>query len=159
MSAPAQASPDVAGVLAPPPLIYAAGFAGGLLADRVLPLPRLPRTARQALGAPLLAKGALLVAWAALTMRQAGTPVRPTRPSRALVTHGPFRFTRNPVYLGAALAYAGLALLLNRLWPLALLPVVLGVIQQGVVRREERYLERRFGDAYRRYCAGVPRWL
>ncbi|MGH2351337.1 MAG: methyltransferase family protein [Chloroflexota bacterium] len=155
----ASAAPDVAGVIAPPPLLYAAGFGAGLLADLALPSHRLSLPLRRVTGLPLLAGGILLAGWAIRTMRHAGTPVPPTEPATALVTEGPFRFTRNPVYLGAALCYAGLALLLNRLWSLALLPAVLAIVQGGVVLREERYLERRFGAPYRRYRDRVPRWL
>lgn len=154
------AAPDTAGVIAPPPLLFAAGLAAGLLADVAKPAPRLPSAAwRVAGGLPLLAAGLLLVGWAARTMHRAGTPVPPTRASVALVVEGPFRFTRNPVYLGMTLCYAGVALLLDRLWVLAPLPGVLAALQRGVVAREERYLERRFGEAYRRYRQGVARWL
>ncbi len=150
---------DVAGVIAPPPLIYAAGFALGLAADRAIGPPRLPRRLRGMLGLPLLAAGVALIGWGGGTMLRAGTSVRPTRPTSALVTHGPFNVTRNPVYLGMALAYIGTALLMRRVGPLALLPGVLAVIQRGVIQREERYLERKFGETYRRYRQGVRRWI
>ncbi len=80
-------------------------------------------------------------------------------PSSALVTSGPYRFTRNPMYLGMASLYAGIALAFGLLWSLALLLVVLVVIDRGVIAREERYLERRFGDEYRLYKQQVRRWL
>lgn len=154
-----QERPDVAGVVAPPPLILAAGLGAGVLADVALPWLRPPAPLRRLLGAPLLAAGVLLAAWAVFTMRRAGTPLNPAQPSTALVTDGPFRLSRNPGYLSLTLAYLGLSFLLGRGWPLALLPGVLAVVQRGVVAREERYLERRFGDAYRRYRQRVPRWL
>ena len=92
-------------------------------------------------------------------MRAAGTPLRPTRPSTAVVVDGPYGLTRNPVYLGMSLIYAGLALLSGRTWAFLFLPGVLAVVQSGVVAREERYLEARFGATYRGYRERVRRWL
>ena len=91
--------------------------------------------------------------------RRAGTSVVPSEPSTALVTTGPYRFTRNPIYIGFVLAYFGLAIVLTSMWVLLLLIPVLAILQRGVVVPEEAYLERKFGDAYRKYQAHVPRWL
>lgn len=102
---------------------------------------------------------ALLVAWAIGKMRSARTPVSPFESSTRLVTEGPFRFTRNPIYLGGTLSYAGLALLLDRLGPLMLLPGLLATLRRGVIEREERFLQRKFGESYREYQHAVPRWL
>jgi protein-S-isoprenylcysteine O-methyltransferase Ste14 len=93
------------------------------------------------------------------TIEKAGTPIRTDRPVPRLVTDGPFRFTRNPEYLGLAMLYAGIALLRNSLWAILLLPVVVYVIQREVIGREERYLERTFGEEYLAYKAQVRRWL
>jgi protein-S-isoprenylcysteine O-methyltransferase Ste14 len=92
-------------------------------------------------------------------MRRADTPFDPSKPPTALVEDGPFRFTRNPGYLGFALTYAGISLLTGGRWPLVFLPGVLGVIDRGVIAREESYLEERFGDPYRDYRSRVRRWL
>ncbi len=92
-------------------------------------------------------------------MRRAGTNVRPDQPTLALVFDGPFRFTRNPLYLAATGLYLGIALLVDALWPLLLLVPVLAVLRWGVVAREERYLEAKFGEPYRAYKARVRRWL
>jgi protein-S-isoprenylcysteine O-methyltransferase Ste14 len=83
----------------------------------------------------------------------------PVRPATALITEGPFRFTRNPLYLSLALLYLGIALGLGVLWPIVLLPALMLLVQQLVVLREEAYLESRFGDAYRTYRKRVRRWL
>ena len=91
--------------------------------------------------------------------RRAGTAVEPWRPSTALVTGGVYRFTRNPIYLGMALLYFGLALAVDSAVTLALLLPLLALVQVGVVSREERYLEAKFGDDYRRYRAAVRRWI
>jgi len=91
--------------------------------------------------------------------RLAGTSVVPGEPSTVLVVKGPYQFTRNPIYIGFVLLYFGLAIILTSLWVLVLLIPVLIVLQRGVVEREEIYLERQFGEAYRKYQARVPRWL
>jgi protein-S-isoprenylcysteine O-methyltransferase Ste14 len=81
-------------------------------------------------------------------LRSAGTPVNPEKPVSSLVTDGPFRYTRNPGYLSMAMIYMGVASLANALWAILLLPAALAVIQRGVVEREERYLERKFGEEF-----------
>jgi protein-S-isoprenylcysteine O-methyltransferase Ste14 len=103
--------------------------------------------------------GAVLMISALRAFSRAGTPVDPYEPARALATDGPYRFTRNPIYLGFALVYLGFAIVLNALWAVALLPVVVVVVDRGVIAREERYLERRFGEDYRAYKAHVRRWV
>jgi protein-S-isoprenylcysteine O-methyltransferase Ste14 len=150
---------DIAGVIAPPPLIYAALFGVGILLDRLGSLPRVRLPSQRVLGAGLLLTGLGLAAWGFRTMGKAGTPVFPTEPTTALVTDGPFRYTRNPGYLGMAIAYKGLALWLGRIGPLLLLPAAVAVMEWGVIFREERYLARKFGAAYRAYRSSVPRWL
>ena len=85
--------------------------------------------------------------------------MNPNEPATALVTDGPFRFSRNPLYLAFTLLYSGVAVVANALWAALPLPIILVVIQRGVIDREERYLERRFGTAYRQYKDGVRRWL
>jgi protein-S-isoprenylcysteine O-methyltransferase Ste14 len=92
-------------------------------------------------------------------MVRAGTNVLPTRPALAIVTDGPFRFTRNPLYLANAVAYLGLTLVFNTVWTLLLYVPMLLVIHWGIIRREERYLEAKFGETYLAYKARVRRWL
>jgi protein-S-isoprenylcysteine O-methyltransferase Ste14 len=85
--------------------------------------------------------------------------VSPYKPTSALVVDGPYRYSRNPIYLADALIYIGISVVIDTLWPILLLPIALAVLQQGVIAREERYLERKFGDQYRQYQASVRRWL
>ena len=92
-------------------------------------------------------------------MRHAGTLANPYKPVSRMVTDGPFRYTRNPAYLSMTMVYTGIASLANALWASLLLPVALLVIQRGVIEREERYLERKFGEEYLRYKAQVRRWI
>jgi protein-S-isoprenylcysteine O-methyltransferase Ste14 len=145
-------------VIAPPPLLYLIPLIAGLVLDRRLPLPRLPRAARPA-GLPLLAAGAGLLGWFASTMARARTPIDVREVPTTLVETGPFAYTRNPAYLGMALAYTGISLLAGGRWPLLLLPGTLLAVDRGVIRREEPYLERRFGRPYRDYRDRVRRWV
>ncbi len=157
-----ETSRDIPGVIAPPPLIYLAGLALGLIVRRRWPHPLVPdslRPLRWTLGTGLTLGGLALIGWAARTMYRAGTHPEPNKPVTALVTEGPFRLSRNPIYLGFTLTYLGLTLLFDALWSLLLLPAVLAVMVRGVIEREEKYLERRFGERYRAYKASVRRWL
>jgi protein-S-isoprenylcysteine O-methyltransferase Ste14 len=155
----AEPTQDHAGVIAPPPLLYAVPLGLGLLLERASPAPLLPRTVARPLGGLLVAGATAVEAWFILTMRQAATPISPRKPVARLVTDGPFRFSRNPSYLALAAFYIGIASLVNTRWPLFLLPAVLLLVQRGVIEREEQYLERTFGDEYHRYGACVRRWL
>jgi protein-S-isoprenylcysteine O-methyltransferase Ste14 len=145
-------------VVAPPPLLYAVPWLGGLLLNRLLPLPRVPLGVRL-VGLALMAAGIGLAGWFIWTMRRAGTPVDPREAPTALVTEGPFRHTRNPAYVAFTLTYSGLSLLTSILWPLLLLPLVLLAVDRGVIQREERYLEKQFGSSYSQYRHRVRRWL
>jgi protein-S-isoprenylcysteine O-methyltransferase Ste14 len=100
-----------------------------------------------------------LFAWAVVTMTRAGTNVPTNRPSTTIVESGPYRLTRNPIYVGMFLGLIGLGLAFDNLWLLLVLVPFALVIRYGVVAREEAYLERKFGDAYRGYRARVRRWL
>ena len=150
---------DNAGVVAPPPLIYLGPLLLGLLLKRKLPVPFLPRRAARSLGWLLLVGGISLMGWFVITMRRADTPMDPREPVSNLATDGPFRYTRNPAYLSMAMIYTGISSLANALSSIVLLPAVLLVIQRGVIEREERYLERKFGEEYLHYKAQVRRWV
>jgi protein-S-isoprenylcysteine O-methyltransferase Ste14 len=150
---------DNPGVVAPPPLIYGGALAAGLLANRLRPTPFLPRPLARPIGLGLVAGGLAVVFSGLRAMRRAGTNVDPYKPSTAIVTEGPYRFTRNPLYVGFTLVYAGIAALANALAAILLLPLVLAVMRRGVIEREEVYLEKKFGDEYRHYKARVRRWL
>jgi protein-S-isoprenylcysteine O-methyltransferase Ste14 len=150
---------DKAGVVAPPPLIYLGALIFGLLLNRRLPISFLPRTMARGLGWSLLGGGVLLLGWFERAMRQADTPTNPYKPVEHIATEGPFRYTRNPGYLSMAMIYTGIASLANALWAILLLPGALLVIQRGVIEREERYLERTFGEEYLGYKARVRRWV
>jgi protein-S-isoprenylcysteine O-methyltransferase Ste14 len=156
--APVEA-PDRPGVLAPPPLLYGGGLVLGLLLEWVVPLPGLPGSVSWPLGAIVLVAGAALGAWFVSAFRRAGTPVDVRRPTTTIVTGGPFRFSRNPGYLSLTAMYVGITVLVDALWPLAVLPGIVLVVQRTVIEREERYLERKFGDDYLRYKVRTRRWI
>jgi len=101
----------------------------------------------------------ILATWGVVTMRRAGTNVRPDQPALVIVVDGPFRFSRNPLYLALTGFYLGVSMLINTVWPPFLLPVLLAFLHWGVIRREEHYLEAKFGSTYLNYKARVRRWL
>jgi protein-S-isoprenylcysteine O-methyltransferase Ste14 len=150
---------DHPGILFPPPLTYLFSLVAGLVLDKRFHVSFLPRGVARALGWPLVLGGVLLNGWFVLTMRRADTPIDPREPVSNLTMDGPFRYTRNPAYLSMTLLYAGIAILRNALWALMLLPLVLFVIRRDQIEREERYLERTFGEEYLRYKAQVRRWV
>ncbi len=150
---------DNPGVIAPPPLIYAGALAIGLIMHWLFPMKFFPRAGAHLLGRVSIGISGILALTAFLEMRRAGTHVDPTQPATTIVTRGPFRLTRNPLYLSLTLLYAGIALLVNSLWAIILLPGVLLLIRYGVINREERYLEQKFGEQYLRYKARVRRWI
>jgi protein-S-isoprenylcysteine O-methyltransferase Ste14 len=150
---------DTAGVIAPPPLVYLGGLALGFVLDALLPSAALPAAVAVPVGVVLVLAGVALATSFAAEFRRAGTPVDPYRATTGIVTSGPYRLTRNPAYVAMALAYVGIAVLAGALWALVTLVPTLVVIDRGVIAREERYLERRFGDDYSRYRSRTRRWL
>jgi protein-S-isoprenylcysteine O-methyltransferase Ste14 len=124
----------------------------------VVPSDAAP-SARLVPGVLFLVVGVVIGASAVWAIKRAGSNVAPVRPTTGLVTTGPYRWTRNPMYLALGLCSAGLAVVLNLLWPLILLPFVVWVVRRRVIVREEAYLDRAFGREYRRYRERVPRWL
>lgn len=153
---------DHADVAIKPPFLFLGALGLGCLLSLVLPVgPRFGSANWLALavGLALVAIGFALAALSVRRFHLAGTSVVPGETSTALVVEGPYHLTRNPIYIGFVLAYFGLAVMLTSVWVLLLLIPVLFVLQRGVVEREEIYLERQFGEAYRKYKARVPRWL
>jgi len=151
-----------AGVIARPPLLFLAALLIGFVLDRLLRLP-FPAPwidlVQWIIGGSLILIGLALAAAGIRNFSRAGTPVRSIKPTRALVTTGIHGWTRNPIYLGMFLLYGGIGVAAQSPWILILtLPLAI-TIRYGVVAREEAYLERRFGDAYRDYKARVRRWL
>lgn len=153
------ASPDTAQVLVLPPLVYGGAFVIGLLLHLVFPLHILPTTLARGIGVVCVLVSLPLALATLRALSHAHTPVDPMKPTTALVTEGPFRYSRNPIYVVLTLLYLGVAFLVNAWWILVLVVPALVVIRYGVIAREEAYLTRKFGDAYRQYTAQVRRWL
>jgi protein-S-isoprenylcysteine O-methyltransferase Ste14 len=149
---------DNPGVRVPPPLFYAAAVIGGWLIDREWPLP-IGGPLRHAVAWMLFAAFLLLFASAVGSFRRRRTSVFPFRPATTFVIAGPYRFTRNPMYLGAAALVLAFALWLNTWWPMLFLVPALVTIQRYVIAREESYMRRRFGAEYEEYIHRVRRWL
>jgi len=150
------------GILTRPPVFYLAALLLGLALDRVLPLPLdVPGTALMhwVAGGGLILIGVAIVSAGIRNFSRAATPFRSNQPVRALVTAGIHGWSRNPIYIGMFLVYAGIGIAARSPWILILaLPLAIA-LRYGVVAREEAYLERRFGEAYRDYKTRVRRWL
>jgi len=151
--------PDSAAVKLPPPITFAAPLVAGLIIGRWCPLVALPAFPSRVAGGILVAAGLAFGGWARLIFLRRGTTVLPFRPTTVFVVEGPFRVSRNPMYVGIASIYIGVSLLFRSVWPLIFLPLVLLVIHKTAIAREEAYLERRFGAEYRDYKNRVRRWL
>lgn len=151
---------DHSGVPVHPPLFFfSALLLGALIDDRLWRLVIFSNHDWRWLGMIPLLLGLTLAATGRKAMVQRGTNVNPTLPTTAIVENGPFRLTRNPLYLGLTLIYVGLSFFLNTWWSLFLLIPVWLVMHFLVVRREETYLERKFGQSYLAYCQRVRRYL
>lgn len=150
---------ETSDVIAPPPLIYLGALGMGFGLEAVVGTGSLPSTVAVPAGAAAIIAGTGLLGSFVSAFRRARTPIDPYTPSQALATDGPYRLTRNPAYLGMALTCAGIALVSNSLWALVPLPVAIAIIDRGVIAREERYLERRFGTPYVDYKRRVRRWI
>src|SRR5216684_8753530 len=151
---------DSANVIIRPPIAWAVSVLAGLALNRLTPLPFVPAVAPAGwVGAMVFALALALLAWAIATNTRAGSNVPTNRPTTTIVETGPYRFTRNPIYLGMFGGLIGLAIAFDNLWLLLMLVPFALVIRYGVVAREEAYLERKFGDLYRGYRLRVRRWL
>jgi protein-S-isoprenylcysteine O-methyltransferase Ste14 len=155
-------SRDHAGVFVPPPLLYVVPIlvAAVVHSRRPWPISDGDATALTLGGFCTLATGIAIGLASVHSFRKANTTILPAgRPTTAIVERGPYRFTRNPMYVAMAIGHVGIALLLNSVWVLLPLPLVVLVVDLFVIRREERYLGDKFGESYRDYCLRVRRWL
>lgn len=153
---------DTAGVIAPPPLIALGAVIVGVVLDWLMPAyvlsAVLTRNGRIFISVLLIAAGVALAVAGRGTFVRSGTHVNPFKPSSVLVTTGIFAYLRNPMYVGLACLVAGVGVALASDWTMVMLVAAALLIHFGVVKREERYLEARFGDAYRNYTNTVPRY-
>ncbi len=153
---------DRSGVRLFPPLVFAVAMGMAFLIQRRFPLPvagaEYAPTLRM-VGVVFILDAIALAIWAIATFRRIGTTPNPAGGSTALALGGPYRISRNPMYLGLCVLQVGIGLAANVLWPLILLPLFVLLMRQAVIVPEERYLEAKFGEPYRAYKARVQRWI
>lgn len=152
-------STDNPGVAARPPLLYGGAFVLVLVFHWFWPMPIFGHAVALWPGFVLVVLGVGIAAWGRRTMQAAGTNVNPALPTIAIVASGPFRFSRNPLYLALTLLYLSLTLAFNTWWGIVVLIPLLIIMHRGVVLREERYLDQKFGETYRKYRSKVRRYL
>jgi protein-S-isoprenylcysteine O-methyltransferase Ste14 len=145
----------------PVPWVFVLVYLIGVVVEQTFPLGKLPVSQRVValFGGLILLTGVLIAGWGWLTFRRIRTTTVPGKTSSQLVTWGPYRFTRNPMYVGLSLAYLGEAGVLRQGWPLLLLPLVLAYVNWGVIRVEESKLEETFPKQYAAYRGKVRRWI
>jgi protein-S-isoprenylcysteine O-methyltransferase Ste14 len=157
---PPRAAHDTANLgLVRPPLVYLISLISGAVIQFATPFPFLPGTLAVPLGVPFVVIAIALLAYSVATFWAAGTPVPARKPTTTIVRAGPYRFSRNPIYLAFSLLQLGIAMWVNSVWLLATLVVAVALMHCFVIRREEEYLERRFGAQYFAYKVSVRRWL
>lgn len=144
----------------PPPFLFVVGIAAGWAINQRIPLPLGKIVPAQAVVSwVMIVSGVSLMIWGLLTFRQACTAVYPNKPARELVAKGPYRFSRNPMYVGLTIMTTGIGLLADNIWMLMMLPITLIVLWKFVIQKEERYLRSEFGPAYEEYQQQVRRWI
>ncbi len=146
-------------LVSPPALLAGILLIGALIHYFAWTVALLPPVPARILGAALVVGARVWAQAARNAFRRVGTNVLPTQPTIALATDGPYRYTRNPIYLSDLVLYLGAALLVNGAAPVVLMPLVAIGLHWGVVRPEEQYLHRKFGSGYTAYCQRVRRWL
>ncbi len=152
--------PDHPDVIAPPVAVYVGFVLLGAGAEYLWPSGAgHGGIALYVIGAVAIAVGLLLIVWAGLTFRSHGTRPEPWKPSTAVVDSGPYRFSRNPMYVAFCAIHVGIGIAAGGIWIIATVVPTLVVMRYGVIGREERYLEAKFGDTYLRYKGATRRWL
>ncbi len=152
---------DHPGVYLPPPLLYAAVFLAGVFAQKFIPLGRsfFHTTTSRIVGTVIVATGVLFVFPALRQFFRTGNSVVTIKPANSLQTTGIYSITRNPMYVGLLLFYTGLVFIVGNWWTFILIPMLVILVQQYIIKREEKYLARRFGQPYSDYKTKVRRWL
>ena len=145
-------------MLARPPIVYLVSILAGFALDAAWPAKLVPN-AIAPLGALVALLAVALFVLSVREFRRARTPIRTQKPVTTIVRTGPYRFSRNPIYLSFTLLQLGLGILADSAWVVGLLVPTLALMSRGVIAREERYMAQKFGDEYRRYTASVRRWI
>lgn len=150
---------DNPNVVAPPPLVFLSGLIVGAILAWLFPSPILPKSVSTVAGVLFALVGIFFIVLPIAQMRRARTNVEPWKPTTAIVDDGVYALSRNPIYLGMTLIYLGASFSFNSFWFLPPLALVLFVVHNGVIVREEKYLTRKFGDEYLNYKRRVRRWI
>jgi len=154
---------DSPGVIVFPPALLIGTMLLGIALGKFRPWPiysaSAPLFSIRIVAAVMGLLGVGLMAWGRTTMVRAGTNVPPHKPTLAIVTAGPFRFTRNPLYVGGTLIYIALTMAMGSAWLLGLFVPMILLLRWGIILREERYLAEKFGEVYLAYKATVRRWI
>lgn len=150
---------DSPGVAVLPPILYGGAFVVVLVLQWIWPLAIVSQPIAFWFGLLFLVSAVGLAAWGRNAMHRAGTNISPLKPALTLVSSGPYRFSRNPLYIAITFLFLALTMLLNTCWGVVLLLPVLVILHWGVVKREERYLVMKFGDEYASYRSRVRRYL
>ena len=150
---------DAAGTSLPPPLTYLIGLLLGIPLGLVIPVQFLPGGLGPIVGLPIAVVGLYVLPSAARAFSRNRTSVVPTEPTTKIVQEGPYSFSRNPIYLSFALIYLGIALAFSSFWAVVFLVPIMVFIDRGQIVREEKYLEKKFGDEYVQYKSRVRRWI
>lgn len=150
---------DIPNVIAPPPLIFFSGLLLGGIVTYFYRFPMMPGGLAVLLGNLLFLSGIGIIAIIFLQMRKAKTNIEPWKPTTKVLDAGFYAISRNPIYLGMILIYLGISCFFNSIWFLPFLPIVLVAIHFGVILREEKYLESKFGEEYLDYKKRVRRWI
>jgi len=152
-------SADNPAVIVLPPLLYGGALVVVLVLRWFWPMRIVVDSGLLWPGLGLVVIGVALASWGRRTMKAAGTNINPSLPATALVASGPFRYSRNPLYVALTIVFLGLTLAVNTWWGVVVLIPLLAIMHRGVVRREERYLEQKFGESYRKYRSKVRRYV
>lgn len=150
---------ELSGVPVPPPIIYLVCLLAGLGLDWLWPIPLIPQTVQYAVGAAIIVSSFALFGFSLREFIRSGTRIEHQKPTTTVVATGPFAYSRNPFYISLTMLLVGIAVAVDSPWVMLMaVPAVL-VIHRFVIRREEAFLEHKFGDEYLRYKAAVRRWL
>jgi protein-S-isoprenylcysteine O-methyltransferase Ste14 len=155
----AETENDSPGVIALPPVIFGAFLMAGLVPEYLFPWPVMAQTGQYIAGGIVIAASFVLMPGAVRGFRRAETHLDVRKPTSAIITDGPYRISRNPIYMSMLLLYLGIGIMIDGVWILLLAAPLVLVIQYGVILREEAYLERKFGEAYLTYKQSVRRWI
>ena len=150
---------DHAQVMVPPPLVFLGYLIGAVILNRIVPFPAPWTFVLRIVGGLVVITGILIVVSAFAAMRKAHTTPDASQPVTSFVTTGPYRFTRNPIYLGFSLIYLGFTLLAGTLWGLIASPFLIWTMTEAVIRAEEIYLTEKFGEQYKQYRLRVRQWI